>query len=77
MGCITRLENGLTNNESQEELVEGMKKQQGLATFEIEELPPTNATASKQQAIVITTDVDVQRLPRMSLQQGGRLRSLR
>jgi hypothetical protein len=72
MGSITRLENGLTNNESQQELVEGTNERPKSATVGFQELCPTDAKYSEGQAIVVTTDVDVQRSPRMSLQQAIR-----
>ena len=42
MGSITRLENGLTTTESQEELVDGRVKQQGSTTVDVQELHSTN-----------------------------------
>lgn len=71
MGSITRLENGLTTNESQEELVEGKVKQQGLATGEIEELHFTNSGGLRQQPTVTMTDVYAQGSPNMALQQAS------
>ncbi|CAN9246739.1 unnamed protein product [Alternaria alternata] len=71
MGSITRLENGLTTNESQEVLVEGKVKQQGLATGEIEELHFTNSGGLRQQPTVTMTDVYAQGSPNMALQQAS------
>lgn len=67
MGSITRLENGLTTNESQEELVEGKFKQQGLATGEIQGLHSTNSGSLRQQPTVAMTDVDAHGSPKISL----------
>jgi len=68
MGSITRLENGLTTNESQEELVEGTNKGSTPATSGIEELRRSASKSPSQHAITVTTEVDVQRTPRMSLE---------
>jgi hypothetical protein len=65
MGTITRLENGLTGNESQLELVEETHKKTGQATFGIKELHTDDVRPSVEQAIVVTTKFDVQRTPKL------------
>lgn len=71
MGSIMRLENGLTTNESQEELVEGKVIQQVLATDKIQELQSTNPESLRQQPTVGMTNVNAQGSPNISLQQAS------
>jgi hypothetical protein len=58
MGSITRLENGVTSNESQLDLVEGTSKGPESATVGTQELCPIDARCLGEQAIVATTNVE-------------------
>jgi len=65
MGTITRLEQGLTGNESQVELVEGIHKQPGPPIFGFGESHSNSVKSSRQNSIIVTTELDVRHTPRI------------
>jgi len=65
MGTITRLEQGLTGNESQVELVEGLHKQPGPLVFGFGESHSNSVKSSRQNSIIVTTELDVRHTPRL------------
>ncbi|KAH6851565.1 hypothetical protein BKA58DRAFT_326344, partial [Alternaria rosae] len=65
MGTITRLEQGLTGNESQVELVEGIHKQPGPLVFGFGESHSNSVKSSRQNSIIVTTELDVRHTPRL------------
>ena len=65
VGTITRLEQGLTGNESQVELVEGLHKQPGPLVFGFGESHSNSVKSSRQNSIIVTTELDVRHTPRL------------
>jgi len=66
MGSVTRLERGLGASESKEELFGETDTEAGLATIEA---GSSDGGVSGKCTIRVTTSVDIQHSPRMSLQQ--------